>query len=76
MACKKDFILETTIKHIAIFGGSFSTERIAGDVGCSQSLIFRYYHNKEELMRMCFDSICHDILEVLKKHFLSIGGNS
>lgn len=63
---KKDTILETTIKHIAIFGDSFSTERIAEDVGCSQSLIFRYYHNKKELMRMCFDSVCHDMLAVLK----------
>lgn len=43
MANKRDAIIDATIKRIAEQGGSFSTGQVASDVGCSQSLVFKYF---------------------------------
>ncbi|MBE6527557.1 MAG: TetR/AcrR family transcriptional regulator [Thermoplasmata archaeon] len=67
MPNKKEAILETAVRYIAEQGGSFSTEQIASDLGCSQSLIFRYYHTKDGLMSACFDWICHELRLVLEE---------
>ena len=67
MPNKKEAILETAVRYIAEQGGSFSTEQIASDLGCSQSLIFRYYHTKDNLISACFDWICHELRLVLKE---------
>lgn len=66
MANKKDAIVETAIRRIAEHGSTFTTEQVASDLGCSQSLIFRYYRTKEELMSACFDRVCHELKLILK----------
>lgn len=66
MANKKGEIIDTTIRHIAERGDSFSTAQIASEIGCSQSLIFRYYRSKDHLMSECFDRICHELKVIFK----------
>ena len=66
MANKKKEIIEAAIVRISEQGDSFSTSQIADDVGCSQSLLFRYYRTKEGLMLACFDEVCHELMSVLK----------
>ena len=66
MANRKNAIIEATIRRISTQGDTFSTSQIAEDVGCSQALVFRYYRTKEGLMSACFDSICHELVTVLR----------
>ena len=66
MANRKGAIIDAVIDHIAREGDCFSTAQIAADVGCSQSLIFRYFETKEGLIAACFDRVCRDLLRVLK----------
>ena len=66
MVNKRKAIVDATIRRIAEMGSSFSTGQIAFDVGCSQSLIFRYYETKERLMSECFDAVCHELRLILQ----------
>lgn len=61
MTNKKIDIINAAIIRFIEDGDSFSTIEISKDVGCSQSLIFRYYGSKDGLIDACFDHICHDI---------------
>ena len=67
MVNKKREIVDATIRRIADMGNSFSTAQIAADVGCSQSLVFRYYKTKERLMSECFDAVCHELKLVIQE---------
>ena len=67
MTNKKSTIIRATIERLIGEGTSFSTEDVAKDVGCSQSLIFRYYGTKEGLISACFDEICREIRIELEK---------
>lgn len=66
MVNKKEAIVDAAIRRIAEQGNSFSTGQVASDLGCSQSLIFRYYRTKEGLMSACFDRVCHELKLILK----------
>ncbi|MBR1888561.1 MAG: TetR/AcrR family transcriptional regulator [Candidatus Methanomethylophilus sp.] len=67
MANKREAIVDATIRHIAEQGGSFPTSLIAEDVGCSQSLIFRYFGSKELLFSACFDKVCLELKEMVSQ---------
>lgn len=67
MTNKKPIIIRATIERLIKDGRSFSTEDVANDAGCSQSLIFRYYGTKDGLISACFDEICHEIRIELEK---------
>ena len=66
MTNKKGDIIGAAIHRIAMQGDSFSAAQIAADVGCSQSLLFRYYGTKDGLMSACFDTVCHELMGVLR----------
>ena len=67
MTNKKLAIIEATIERLIREGRTFSTEDMAKDVGCSQSLIFRYCRTKDDIVSVCFDEICHEIRIELDK---------
>lgn len=67
MTNKKLAIIEATIERLIREGRTFSTEDVAKDVGCSQSLIFRYCRTKDDIVSVCFDEICHEIRIELDK---------
>ena len=66
MTNKKEAIVDAAVHRIAEQGSAFSTGQVASDLGCSQSLVFRYYRSKEVLMSACFDRVCHELKLVLK----------
>ena len=67
MTTRKPEIIEAAIQRYADEGSAFSTEDVARDVGCSQSLIFKYFGTKKGLISACFDEICHEIRLELDK---------
>ena len=66
MTNKKDAIIDAAIRRIADQGCTFTTGKIASDLQCSQSLIFRYYRSKEGLVSACFERICQQLKMILK----------
>lgn len=66
MANKRKAIIEAAITRISEQGDNFSTGQVASDVGCSQSLVFRYFVTKEGLMSACFDQVCHELMQTLR----------
>lgn len=67
MSNRKNEIIDATIRHIAMHGDSFSMAQVASDVGCSQSLIFKYYPSKEQLLNDCFDFIRLKLKEIFQR---------
>ena len=67
MTNKKEAILDATIDRIAEQGFSFSTVQITSDVGCSQSLVFRYFPTKEKLISESFNKVCRELELALKQ---------
>ena len=65
MTNRRELILQSAINRIAEQGDSFSTEQVAQDASCSQSLIFRHFGSKENLMEECFARVCQNTLDNL-----------
>ena len=66
MTNKREVILQSAIVRIAEQGDSFTTQQVAMDAMCSQSLIFKYFETKEKLMDECFIRVCRDTLDNLR----------
>ena len=66
MTNKREAILQSAIVRIAEQGDSFTTEQVAQDASCSQSLIFKHFGSKENLMDECFIRVCRDTLDSLR----------
>ena len=66
MTNKREVILQSAIVRIAEQGESFTTEQVALDASCSQSLIFKHFESKEKLMDECFVKVCRDTLDNLR----------
>lgn len=58
---KKDKILETTIHVMGNSGLHASMKDVVKQVGCSESLIYKYYKTRKKLMFACFNNICKEI---------------
>ena len=70
MANRREQILQSAIVRIAEQGESFSTEQVAQDAMCSQSLVFRHFGSKEGLMAECYVRVCREITGAL--HYVRI----
>ena len=62
---RRQQIIEAAIERIAEDGIRFSTEDIARDIGCSQSLIFKYFERKGDLIQECFVVVCRKVSVVV-----------
>ena len=65
MANRREQILQSAIARIAEEGEAFSTEDVAQDAVCSQSLVFRHFGSKESLMEECFLRVCQEVTDIL-----------
>ena len=70
MTNKREQIIQSAIVRIAEQGGTFTTDQVAYDAGCSQSLVFRHFGSKEGLMEECFKRVCQEIIDIL--HFVEL----
>ena len=66
MANSKNRIIDSTIRILGENGLNCPMSLVAEDVGCSDTLIFRYFKKKELLLDICFHKVCHSILERLR----------
>ena len=64
MTNRREQILSCAIERIAEDGEAFSTEGVAKDAMCSQSLIFRHFGSKQTLMDECFLRVCREITDI------------
>ena len=65
MVNRREQILSCAILRIAEDGEAFSTEGVAKDALCSQSLVFRHFGTKGELMDECFLKVCREVTGIL-----------
>ncbi len=63
MTNRREQILSCAIVRIAEDGEAFSTEGVAKDALCSQSLVFRHFGSKKELMDECFMRVCKEFTD-------------
>ena len=63
MANRREQILSCAIARIAEDGEAFSTESVAKDAMCSQSLVFRHFGSKMGLMDECFLWVCKEFTD-------------
>jgi len=66
MGNKRQDIIDAAIRRMACEGESFLTKDVADDVGCCQTLVFRYYDTKKGLISACFGQICGEIRSELE----------
>ena len=59
---RKRKLLETAIHIVAEEGlGSFSMRKTTEQAGVSEALIYKHYESKENLLRVCFETVSGEI---------------
>ena len=61
---RKEDVVEAAIRVNGKNKGSFTTKAIAHEMGTSETVIFRYYSSKEEILQVCLSSL-EQVLESL-----------
>jgi len=60
-------IMDTTMKIIAKNGlASFSMRQITDECGINESLMYRYFETRENLLKKCYEELYHKIIAVHK----------
>ena len=60
-------IMDTTMKLIAKNGlASFSMRQITDECGINESLMYRYFETRENLLKKCYEELYHKIIAVHK----------
>ena len=61
-------IMDTTMKIIAKNGlASFSMRQITDECGINESLMYRYFETRENLLKKCYEELYHKIIAVHKE---------
>lgn len=66
MTTKKDQILDKTIEVLGRDGLHTSLKVVADELGCAESLIYRYYESNDNIKALCFRLICREIISNLQ----------
>ena len=61
---RKEDVVEAAIRVNGKNKGSFTTKALAHEMGTSETVIFRYYSSKEEILHLCLSSL-EEVLENL-----------